>query len=111
MKRFAMAVKLKNDPQIIEKYEAYHANPWPETNAGLLSIGIRRMYIYRHENYLFMFMETDDDFDMERDFAKYAEDPKAKEWDELMKTFQEPLPGAPPGATWVLMKEVYVLEA
>ena len=36
---------------------------------------------------------------------------KAKEWDELMRTFQETVPGAPEGSTWVLMKEVYALEA
>ena len=55
-------------------------------------------------------METGDDFDMERDMPKYMEDPKAREWDKLMRTFQEPVPGAPPGATWVPMKEIYALE-
>ena len=44
-----------------------------------------------------MFMETVDDFDMERDMPKYMEDPKAREWDLLMRTFQEPVPGAPAG--------------
>ena len=34
MKRYAMTVMLKDDPETIQKYEEYHANPWPETNAG-----------------------------------------------------------------------------
>lgn len=110
MKRYAMTVLLKDDPEIIRQYEEYHANPWPETNAGLLAAGIRRMYIYRFGRTLFMFMETGDDFDMARDLPAYMENPRAREWDELMRTFQEPVPGAPAGATWVEMREVYALE-
>ena len=110
MKRYALTVMLKDDPEIVRKYEAYHANPWPETNAGLMSVGILRMYIYRYARHLFMFMETRDDFDMQQDLPKYMENPRAREWDELMRTFQESLPGEPEGSTWVEMKEVYVLQ-
>jgi L-rhamnose mutarotase len=111
MKRYAQTVLLKDDPEVIRKYEEYHAKPWPETNAGLLKCGIQRMFIYRFGRQLFMFMETRDDFDLARDMPKYMEQPKAKEWDELMRTFQEPVPGAPANSTWVLMKEVYALAA
>ena len=110
MRRYAMTVMLKDSPEVISQYEAYHANPWPETNAGLLSVGILRMFIYRFGRHLFMFMETEDSFDMDRDLPKYMENPRAREWDELMRTFKEPVPGAPAGSTWVEMKEVYVLE-
>jgi len=44
---------------------------------------------------------------MERDMPKYMEDPRAREWDLLMRTFQEPVPGAPAGSTWVQMREIY----
>jgi L-rhamnose mutarotase len=111
MKRYAQTVVLKDDPEIIRRYEAYHANPFPETNEGLLRVGIQRMYIYRYLRTLFMFMETRDDFDMAVDMPKYMEHPRAREWDELMTTFQETVPGAPAGTTWVEMKEVYSLEA
>jgi L-rhamnose mutarotase len=110
MKRFAMAVLLKDDPEVIRRYEEYHANPWPEVVAGTLRCGIRRVYIYRYNRHLFMFMETTDDFDMERDLPKYMEDPRAREWDQLMRTFQEPIPGAPAGSTWVQLQEIYALE-
>ncbi len=111
MKRYAQTVLLQDDPEVIRQYEAYHANPWPETNAGLLRCGIRRIYIYRFGRQLFMFMETPDDFDMEHDLPRYMDDPRAREWDALMRTFQASVPGAPPGSTWVPMKEVYALEA
>jgi len=110
MKRYAMTVMLKDDPEVIRKYEQHHANPWLEVNEALLKCGVRRMFIYRFGRYLFMFMETVDDFDVERDFARYAEDPVAKKWDELMASFQEPVAGAPEGAKWVKMEEIYALE-
>ena len=111
MKRIAMTVMLKDDPQVIRKYEEYHANPWAEVVEGTLSIGIQRVFIYRFGHQLFLFMEVPDDFDMERDMPKYMAHEKAKEWDELMRSFQETVPGAPDGSTWVPMKEIYVLES
>ena len=111
MKRYAQTVMLKDDPEIIRKYEEYHANPFPETNEGLLRVGVQRMYIYRFQRMLYMFMETGDDFDMAVDMPRYMDHPRAREWDELMATFQEPVPGAPESGTWVAMKEVYALEA
>ena len=111
MKRFAQTVMLKDGPEVIRQYEDHHANPWPAVVQGTLKCGVRRVFIYRYGRLLFMFMETADDFDMERDLPKYMEDPQAREWDALMRTFQEPLPEAPPGSTWVQMKEVYALEA
>jgi len=111
MKRFAQTVLLKDDPEIIRRYEEYHANPWPEVVAGTERCGIRRVFIYRFGRLLFMFMEAADDFDMERDMPKYVEHPRAREWDQLMRTFQEPVPGAPPGSTWVPMREIYASES
>ena len=111
MKRFAQAVLLKDDPEIIRQYEEYHANVWPEVVEGLRRCGVRRMFIYRYGRQLFMFMEAEDGFDLERDMPKYAEHPRVKVWDELMRTFQEPVPGAPKDGTWVRMSEVFALEA
>ena len=107
MKRFALTVILKDEPDIIPKYEEYHANIWPEVTEGLMKCGVLRIFIYRYGRHLFMFIETVDDFDMERDMPKYMEDPKAKKWDDLMRSFQQPMPGEPEGTTWQQMKEVF----
>ncbi len=112
MKRFGMTVMLKDNPEAIRKYEEYHANPWPEVGEASAEAGVKRAYIYRFGRQLFLFLETKDGFDLERDGAKYVEyHPKVREWDELMRPFQEPVPGAPEGATWVQMKEIHVFEA
>ena len=51
-----------------------------------------------------------DDFDLERDGPKYMEHPRAKEWDELMRTFQTNVPEAPEGTTWVEMEEIHAID-
>jgi len=110
MKRFAMTCMLKNDPESIRRYEEYHANPWPEVVQGCYKAGLRRAFIYRLGCQLFMFLETVDDFDMERDMPKYMENPRAKEWDDLMRTFQTSVPVMPAGSTWVGMKEIHAID-
>jgi L-rhamnose mutarotase len=111
MKRIAQTVDLKDHPDLIRRYEEHHAHPWPEVVAGTWATGIQRVFIYRYGTRLFMFLEVPDDFDLARDGPKYLEHPRAQEWDALMRTFQQTVPGAPPGSTWVEMKEVYALEA
>ena len=110
MKRFAMTVLLKDDPEVIRRYDEYHANPWPEVRMGLVRCGVRRLFIYRRRRHLFLFMETAGNFSLERDMPKYMDDPKVREWDEIMQNLQEPVEGAPRGSTWIEMKEVFSQE-
>jgi L-rhamnose mutarotase len=110
MQFFGMALNLKNDPQAIEKYKSYHQNVWPEVEAALKRIGITSMKIFLISRKLFMYVETVDDFEPERDFAKYLEEHiRCKQWDELMQTFQEKIPEAGDDEWWALMEPVYEL--
>jgi hypothetical protein len=36
--------------------------------------------------------------------------PRAREWDELMRTFQTHLPGQPEGSTWVELKDIHAVD-
>ena len=88
MKTFAQTINLVDDPKIIEKYEEYHKNVWPEVIKSLKTIGIKRMEIFRISNQLFMYCQAEDNFDPEHDFQKYTEkNQKAEEWNELMSAF------------------------
>lgn len=110
MKTYAQALDLTNDPVVIAKYEAYHRAVWPEVKEALLAIGLADMKIYRTGNRLFMTFSAPDDFDPARDFAKYAELAKAREWDELMRGFQQRVPSAPEGTWWTPMQLVFDLD-
>ena len=94
MEVYAQALDLINNEKLIKEYEDYHKNVWPEVLEGLRSVGIIRMRIWRVNNRLFMLIETDDNFDVKK-FQNYTEtNPKAKEWDELMKSYQERIPNS-----------------
>jgi L-rhamnose mutarotase len=111
MKSFAQVLDLKNDPKIIEKYEEYHRDVWPEVLAALKKIGIKRMEIFRVGNHLFMYCLVPDDFDPKRNFQGYTElAPRAKEWNDLMSTFQQKVPEAGPDDWWTPGKLVFDTE-
>ncbi len=110
MKSYAMALDLRDDAETIEQYKKYHRAVWDEVLEGLKSLGISKMKIFLHGNRLFMYLETPDDFDLERDFQRYTEvSPRAAEWDELMREFQVRVPGARHGEWWAGMEEVFDL--
>lgn len=110
MKHYALTLNLKDDPEVIERYKEYHRRPWPEPLQGLKEVGIEGMRIYLLGRRMFMHMTTTDDFDPSRDFARYVEqNPKAAEWDELMRAFQERVPEAGEGEWWAFMECVFDL--
>ncbi|MHB8384745.1 MAG: L-rhamnose mutarotase [Candidatus Binataceae bacterium] len=110
MKTYGLTINLKNDPEIIRRYVEHHAAVWPEVERSLRGIGIERMMIFLLGRQLFMLMETIDSFDAERDFARHAvSHPRVTDWQNLMASLQEPVPGAKPGEWWAEMKLVYSL--
>ncbi|MCB9845250.1 MAG: L-rhamnose mutarotase [Phycisphaeraceae bacterium] len=111
MRAFAQALDLVDDPELIEEYRRHHRRVWPEVVSGLRAIGIRNMRIFLAGSRLFMYYEAPDDFDPSRDYQFYANDPRTREWDELMRRYQRPVPGCPSGRWWMPMEEVFDLES
>ena len=110
MKHFGLTLNLKDDPRVIKQYKTYHRNVWLEVLNSLKQVGINRMGIYLLGHRLFMAIETVDDFDPARDFPRYLEvHPRCREWDELMRTFQEQAPEAKPDEWWATMEQVFEL--
>ena len=58
MKSYAMALDLRDDAEVIERYKEYHRAVWPEVLDGLKSIGISKMKIFLRGSRLFMYLET-----------------------------------------------------
>tara|TARA_B100001013_G_C24517974_1_gene405762 strand:- start:34 stop:375 length:342 start_codon:yes stop_codon:yes gene_type:complete len=100
MKIFAQAIDLINDPDVIKKYDEYHKNVWVEDLEAMKTQGILRMKIWRVSNRLFMLMETSDDYDPDT-YSEYTDnDPKAKEWDDIMQKLQQKIPGVGKSTDW-----------
>jgi L-rhamnose mutarotase len=111
MKTYGLTLDLKADPETIEMYKQYHRNPWPEPLAGLRGVGVVDMKIFLLGTRMFMYMVTTDECNPDVDFPRYVkENPKAAEWDELMRTFQQQVPDAKEGEWWALMEKVFDLE-
>jgi len=111
LRRYCLALDLKNDPALIEEYEKYHKVVWPEIILSIKNSGIEVLDIYRTGNRLFMIMEVNEKFSFEKKSAADAADPKVQEWEELMWKYQQALPGAAKGEKWVLMEKIFQLIA
>lgn len=109
VKRFALALDLKDDPALIAEYERHHERIWPEIEASIREAGITGMEIYRLGNRLFMVMETTDDFDFSKKAAADAANPTVQKWETMLWTYQQALPLARPGEKWLLMEKIFDL--
>ena len=63
MQTFGLTLMLRNDPARIESYKDYHQRVWPEVTARLREVGVREMRIFLRDTRMFMYIETDDDFE------------------------------------------------
>ncbi|MEZ2336929.1 L-rhamnose mutarotase [Mucilaginibacter sp. RCC_168] len=111
MKRYCLALDLKDDPHLIAEYERWHKaeNSWPEIRKSIVDAEIWDMQIYRTGNRLFMIMETSDQYEPQKKAAMDALNPRVQEWEQLMWIFQQPLPWAKEGEKWVVMEQIFQL--
>ncbi|MFD1000832.1 L-rhamnose mutarotase [Ohtaekwangia kribbensis] len=111
MKRYSLALDLKDDPQLIAEYEDHHKKVWPEILKSIRDAGIDSMEIYRTGNRLFMIMEVNDTFSFEKKSKADSTNPKVQAWEALMWKYQQPLPVAKPGEKWIIMEKIFELPA
>lgn len=107
MKRYCQTLTLVDDPELIEKYVEVHSHVWPEVIAGQRQVGVLDMQIYRHGRKLFMIMDTEDDFDFERDMARLATLPRQAEWEAHVARFQGCAADARSDEKWQLMEKIF----
>ncbi len=108
-KRYCLALDLKNDPVLMEAYKAHHQKVWPEIIQRIQDAGIINMEIYNCENRLFMIMETEPDFSFEKKTFEDLQNKKVQEWEHLMNSYQQVLPGTASNEKWRLMEKIFSL--
>ncbi len=106
-KKYCLTLDLKDDPALIEAYEAHHRNVWPETKNSFVDSGILSMEIFRWRNRLFMILITKEDFTFERKKEMDLSNEKVQKWESLMESYQQRLQGTPAGEKWQLMKNIF----
>lgn len=110
LRRYCLALDLKDDADIIHAYKYHHKNVWPEINQSLIDAGIDQAEIFNTGNRLFMILEVNESFTFDRKSMMDAQNPKVQEWEALMDTFQQELPKTKKGTKWVLMDKIYSLK-
>jgi L-rhamnose mutarotase len=109
-RRYGLTLDLKDVPELIAEYKCYHEKIWPEITKSIKDSGIEDMEIYLLGTRMFMVMEVNDKFSFEAKAKADRENPKVRDWEELMWKFQEPLANAKPGEKWLLMEKIFKLE-
>jgi L-rhamnose mutarotase len=110
-RRYCLALDLQDDPQLIAEYRQYHQHVWPEITQSIRESGIEDMEIYLLGTRLFMVTEVSEQFSFEAKADADRDNPKVREWEQLMWKFQRPLPQAKPGEKWILMERIFKLDA
>jgi len=110
MTRHVLAVDLKDDPAVVEAYKEHHRRVWPEVLRSLRRAGIADMQIYLLGRRLVMLVDMVDGLDVRSAFAQHvASHPRVVEWEALMKSMQQPVPGSAAGEWWAVMQPVFDL--
>lgn len=109
MKRYCFALDLINDPKLIKDYVEYHKIVWPEIIESLEESGIVNAEIYHVADRLFLIIDTNASFSLEKKGKMDAENPIVQKWEALMWKSQKALPIAKPGEKWVLMNCIFKL--
>jgi L-rhamnose mutarotase len=109
-RRYCLALDLENDPRLIAEYRRHHEQVWPEITQSIRDSGIEDMEIYLLGTRLFMIIEVSERFSFDAKQEADRANPKVQEWEQLMWTFQRPLPQAKPGEKWIPMERIFKLD-
>lgn len=107
MKKYYLALDLRDDPKMIAEYEEHHRNISPEILATIRDSGVERMELFRAGNRMFMIMEVRDGFSFEEKDRMDKSNAVVQKWETLMWKYQQALPFARSGEKWVLMNKIF----
>ena len=109
-RRLCFTLDLKDDPDLIAEYKRYHEKIWPEITESIRNSGIEDMEIYLLGRRMFMIMEVNESFSLEKKAKADLQNEKVQEWERLMWKFQQALPEAKAGEKWLRMERIFKLE-
>ena len=107
--KYCLALDLIEDAALMEEYKKMHEKIWPEITKSIVGSGIENLDIYCVGNRMFMIIEANETFSFERKGEMDANNPKVREWEELMWKYQKALPWAKEGEKWMMMDKIFDL--
>lgn len=111
MTKHVLLLDLRDDPELIAEYEAWHAPGKVPAKVveSMRRSGILGMKIYRSGNRLVMIMEVGPEFDPTEKEAADRASPEVQALERLMDSFQQKIPSAEPSQKWVPATRIFNL--
>jgi L-rhamnose mutarotase len=109
MPRYCFALDLRNDSELISQYKAWHQQDCVPAAVprSFVRAGIGSLEIYCVRNRLFMVIEAGGAFDLNVVTGGDADAIDIRAWAVLMENYQQPLPGARDGESWIAAEIIY----
>ena len=110
-RRICLALDLVDNADLIAAYDKWHrpGEAPVEIVRSIHEAGIENMEIFRAGNRLFMIIDAGPAYSDDAKAAADAANPHVQQWIALMQRFQQPIPAAGPGGTWMTMDCIYRL--
>lgn len=109
-RRFCLTLDLQDDPKLIAEYKRHHKHVWPEIINSIRECGVDDIEIYLLGTRMFMIMDVEEGFSLAAKAQADRENAKVQQWEQLMSTFQRPLPQAQAGEKWLPMERIFKLK-
>lgn len=105
-----LTANLVQDAKMQKEYLDYHATQfqkWPEVAKGFCNANFQQLLVYRNGRQLVLVISIPKGESLDKLNPKTSENnPRVDQWNDLMKKYQEGIPGTKPGEVWVFLKEV-----
>lgn len=107
-KQHLLSVNLVKDKEKQQEYINYHTSQkddWPELSQGFCNEGFQSLTMYKQGRQIMLLITIPRENDLGEMSAKNSKNnPKVKEWDDIMYNYQEGLPGTKQNQKWVLFE-------
>ena len=104
-----LTAQLVDDKSKQEAYFEAHKNQtkeWPEVAAGFCKAGFDEVLVYRNGRQLMLYISFPKGQDFKTiDQLTIRDNPRVMEWNKLMGTYQEGIPGTGVNETWIFYKQ------
>lgn len=103
-----LSANLVSDPKLQQEYLNYHKTQfkkWPEVSKGFCNAGFQQLLVFKNGRQLMLVISIPKGESLDKLNPKTTENnPRVDDWNQLMKKYQEGLPGTKPGEVWVFFK-------
>lgn len=107
IKRYAMAVKLKDEKR--DFYLKNHKSVWPEILSELKKIKVKNYSIFLKDDFMFGYLEYEGK-NFDKDIEEMEKIPIVKKWNNLMISCFKPFPKNEKDNSWVIMDEIFYMK-